>query len=299
MLARAAGFDSPLVKKARKITPQEEAEVEDSATSPIQTPEHWMHADYWMRAEKAEKMLELVKRVKPDFQKLQTRPKLMAVLKRKLINNLRVPTASNPSFHLYREVDLMTAQQARSVFFDLVKKGPFLRGKSIYYNFEADMPDTMTKWFCLEERRENGIGQAMMRSHGSVLVMARPPFLIEHQTHDEAEGIKMTAGIMTLNCRGVPRFAQPPSPENDSPEAARERQKLADRDLSVAWSLVKRLAERGTCHLDRHWFLTMAEKFGAEWKSYLTEDCDMDPDTSDFEEVLEVDSEAEAGPAEE
>ena len=245
-----------------------------------------------MRMEKAERLLNLVRRVKPTDMTLSIRPKLMAVIKRKLMNQLRVPTRGNPSFHLYRDVDLMTAQAAKSVFFDLKKKGPFLRGKSIYYNFETDSNQVMKSWFALEERRDTGMGHALLRSHGSVLVMARPPMLVEHQCHDEAEGIKISCGVMTLNCRGVPRFAPPPAPELDTPAAAKERQLAAERDLNMAWRLVQLLAERGTCTLDRHWYYALAERFDNSWLSYLTEECDLSPDTSDGE-VIEENSEEE------
>ena len=248
-------------------------ELMETATSPMGTPEHLKHEDYNMRAERAEKLLNLVRRVKPSDLRLSTRTKTMAVLQRKLLNQLRVPTSANPSFHLYREVDLLTAQAAKSVFFDLKKKGPFLRGKIVYYNFETDSNSVMKEWFALEKRRENGVGQAMLRNHGQVLVMARPPFLVEHMTHDEAEGLKMTCGLMTLNCRGVPRFAPPPPPDEDTPQLAKQRAELADQDLAFAWGLIQQLAQRGECELDRNWFFCLRERFGPTWLSYLS-DCE-------------------------
>lgn len=257
----------------------ESAAMKESATSPMPSPEH---PDYMMRPERAEKLLNLVRRKKWDDLTLSRRPKLLAVLKRKLLNQLRVPTASNPTFHLYREVDLMTAQAAKSVFFDLKKSGPFLRGKSVYLNFETDSNEVLRKWFALENMRNNGFGQGMMRSHGSVLVMARPPLLVEHQQHDEAEGIKMTSGMMTLSCTGVPRFAPPPPPEEDTPEAAQLRVEMADRDLEEAWLLVREIAHRETCPLDRRWYFSLAEKFGREYLSYLSDQEGMD---SEVEEV--------------
>ena len=255
-------------KRMQSVTPRAEPSMTESATSPMPSPEH---PDYMMRPERAEKLLNLVRRKKPGEMELSNRLKLMAVLKRKLLNQLRVPTSSNPSFHMYREVDLMTAQAAKSVFFDLRRSGPYLRGKSIYWNFETDCNLTMRRWFSLEERRVTAVGHAVMRSHGQVLVMARPPMLVEHQTHDEAEGIRLTAGMMTLNCRGIPRLAPPPLPENDSEEEAKRRQEAADKDLEVAWGLVKELAERGSCKLDRHWFFSLADRYGACWRSYLSD----------------------------
>ena len=290
------GFNSPAAKKQRSRTEDtEEASRAEIATSPIRTPEQAFHPDYNMSAFRAQKLLELCRRSKatdPERLKLSTRPKMLAVIKRKLINQLRVPTASNPSYHLYRELDLLTAQAARSAFFDLKQIGPFLRGKSVYHNYETDSCEMMKKWFALEERRGNGMGQAMMRSHGQVLVMARPPFLIEHQTHDEAEGIRMTAGILTLNCRGVARFAPPPAPEMDTPEQAAKRQQLADKDLDFAWSLVKLLAERETCRLDHHWYEELAERFGRRWLSYLSDREGSDSESS--VQKLEENSDSEA-----
>ena len=235
------------------------------ATSPhlemrVKTPEEQKHAFFNLSYDKAEALLLRTKRKDTE---LSTRSKILSVLKRKLVNQLRVPTSSNPSFHIYREVDLLHAQAAKSVFWDFKRTGPTKKGKNVYYNWESDDNETIGKWFKLEERRENGIGQAMMRNKGQVLVMARPPFLVEHQENEEAEGIKMTAGLLTLNCRGVARFAPPPPSDQDSPEDQQEREAAAHRDEEYAWSLVKSFALRGEV-MDPHWYRALDRKFPGE-----------------------------------
>ena len=292
------GLESPRqAKKARSAasTPDLSTTAEMSTSPhqlvrPYHTPEEQKHKYFNMRADRAEALLNLVRRRQKDDIEQPTRNKVMAVLKRKLINQLRVPTRANASFHLYREVDLVTCQAAKSVFFDLKRTGPFLRGNSSYYNFETDDHAVMRQWFSLQLPRTNGIGHAMMRSHGQVLVMARPPFLIEHQSNEEeAEGLKLTAGIMTLNCRGTPRYAPPPPPEEDSAALRLERKAAADRDLEVAWSLVMELAEKGSCKLDPHWYLTLGQKFGRTWLSYLSDQEGMDSEPGEAENSEEED----------
>ena len=294
------GFDSPAPHSKQPVSRSEETrQVTDAASSPHAevrpkyTPEEQKHRFFNMRNDQVESLLYRVRRPKNDDIDHATRPKTIAVLKRKLINQLRIPTRSNPSFHLYREVDLMTPNAAKAIFWDLKRSGPHLRGKSLYYNWETDDPKVIKQWFSLQDRRKNGIGQAMMRSHGQVLVMARPPFLAEHQSNEEAEGLKVTCGVMTLNCRGVPRFAPPPDPEEDSPNAAEERKKRADEDTAWAWELVKELAERGSCDLDRHWYYALSERFGATWLSYLTEAIDSSPSESELPEHQNSASETE------
>ena len=297
-----SGFQSPNGRKKRASSrdptppPTPEPEMTDRACSPHAqvrpkyTPEADKHAYFNMRADRAESLLMLVRRPRNDDLQKSTRPKTLAVLKRKLMTQLRVPTRSNPSFHLYREVDILPGQAAKSIFFDIPRTGPVLRGNSVYYNWETDNHELMAKWFALHERRKNGIHHAMMRSHGMLLVMARPPLLVEHQSNEEADGIKLTCGVMTLHCRGVPRFAPPPPPDLDNPQEAALRQQRADKDLAVAWELVKELAERETCHLDRHWYYSLAERFGRTWLSYLTEAID----TSESDEPADLEnSEAE------
>ena len=97
----ASGFESPAQKRQRSVVNDESAAMKESATShatsPMPSPEH---PDFMMRPERAEKLLNLVRRKKWDDLTLSRRPKLLAVLKRKLLNQLRVPTASNPTFHL-------------------------------------------------------------------------------------------------------------------------------------------------------------------------------------------------------
>ena len=282
-------------KRIRSPEPEASSQVAEAACSPMErvkpywTPEAEKHALYNMRADRAEAMLNLVRRNRKDDITLSTRVKAIAVIKRKLINQLRVPTRANSHYHLFRELDLVHVQAAKSIFFDMKKIGPTLRGSSVYYNFETDDHQVMKRWFALEERRPNGIGHAMMRCHGQVLVMARPPFLIEHQSNDEAEGLKMTAGMMTLNSRGVPRFAPPPAAEFDTEEAAQERQRKADADVQVAWSLVAELATRGGCALDRHWYLSLAERFDKSWLSCLS---DHEGQSSDASAVNSTDEEA-------
>ena len=178
---------------------------------PKYTPEEEKHKFFNMREDRAEAMLRMVRRPKNDDIQHSTRPKTLAVIKRKLMNQLRVSTRSNPSFHLFREIELLTVQAAKSIFFDLARKGPFVRGRSVYYNWETDSNEEMKKWFSLHERRPAGVGHGILRSHGQVLVMARPPMLVEHQSNEEAEGIKITCGVMTLSSHGVARFAPPPA----------------------------------------------------------------------------------------
>ena len=261
---------------------------------PKYTPEEEKHKFFNMREDRAEAMLRMVRRPKNDDIQHSTRPKTLAVVKRKLMNQLRVPTRSNPSFHLFREIELMTVQAAKSIFFDLTRKGPFVRGRSVYYNWETDSNEEMKKLFSLHERRPAGVGHGILRSHGQVLVMARPPMLVEHQSHEEAEGIKITCGVMTLSSHGVARFAPPPDPDSDTPEAAKERAARAAVDTAQAWELMKELAERGTSTMDRHWFYSLAQRFGSTWMSYLTEEIDSGPEeTADEEEPEDVNSEPE------
>ena len=81
----------------------------------------------------------------------------------------------------------MHIQAAKSIFFDLNRTGPTVKGKSVYYNWETDSNATMKAWFALHERRPKGVGQAILRSHGQILVMARAPLLVEHQSNEEAD----------------------------------------------------------------------------------------------------------------
>ena len=266
-------------------------DVHEAGTSPHQkvkpehTPDEEKHKWFNMRADKAEALLDMC--YKSDVE-LSKRTKIVAVLKRKLAASLLVPTSNNASFHIFKEVELVTAQATRAIFFDLTRTGPTKRGSSVYYNFETDSCNLMRKWFSLEERRENGLGMAMLRNKGQVLVMARPPFLVEHMSNEEAECVKMTAGLMTLNCRGIPRFAPPPPANQDSEEDQKERQRAADAHLTYAWFLIKEMAERG-CQLDRHWYYSLASRFGRTWLSYLS-----DEDASESEEgSQEVEEEEE------
>ena len=270
-----AGFDSPPPAKTQRVT-----EMADSAVSPHQqvrpkyTPEEEKHKLYNMKADRAEAMLNLVRRARKDDLEYSTRGRAIAVVKRKLMNQIRIPTRSRPTFHLYRELDLMTCQAAKSIFFDLKRTGPTRRGKAVYYNFETDSLEVMRAWFKLEERRPTGMGNSLMRGDGSVLVMARPPMLeVEHQSHDEAEGIKITCEIMTLNSRGVPRFAMSIEEEEieEELEERRDRLALAKRDTEFAFKLVCDLAELGSCKLDPNWYRTLAKKFGPTWLSYLSD----------------------------
>ena len=307
----AAGFESPsdATRRSSKRPASEPAtpkQVEERGCSPHAqvrpkyTPEEEKHRYFNMREDRAEAMLRLVRRPRNDDIQFPTRLKHLAVVKRKLINQLRVPTRSNPSFHLYREVDLMSCQASKSVFFDLTRRGPTCRGKSVYYNWETDSNAEIKKWFNLNERRAKGVGQAMLRSHGQVLVMARAPFLVEHQSNEEAEGLKLTCGIMTLHCRGTPRFAPPPDPETDTPDAMAARQQRAEEDTEFAWSLMKELAERGSCTLDRHWYYSLADRYGSTWLSYLTEEMCSSDTEGDFaipEEAENSPDEQEADPA--
>ena len=245
----------------------------DAKTSPHMpmrpvTPEEKKHDLFDMAYDKAEALLLRTKRKDTE---VSTRSKILAVLKRKLINQLKVPTSANPQFHLYREIDLLHPQAAKSIFWDFKRHGPTRKGKNIYLNWECDDNQTIGNWFRLEEMRENGIRQAMMRNKGQVLVMVRPPMLVEHQDNPEAEGIKMTAGLMTLNCRGIPRFAPPPPAETDTPEDQTEREAAAARDEECAWALVKEYAMRGE-HMDRHWYRALDQKYpGEEFLHFIQE----------------------------
>ena len=296
------GFESPHHVSKRSRTgqatpPSSPAETTDRACSPHAevkpktTPEEDKHRFFNLRADRVESLLMRVRRPRNDDIQMSTRTKTLSVVKRKLMNQLRVPTRSNPSFHLYREIELMHPNAAKSIFWDLQRSGPFLRGNSVYYNWETDDNETMRQWFALHERRAAGIGHGILRSHGQVFVMARPPFLAEHQSNEEAEGVRITCGIMTLNSRGGVRFAPPPDPEMDTPEAAKERRERAEVDTKMAWTLVKSLAERGSCDLCRNWYYSLAERFGSEWLSYLTEAIDT---TDDDEDPPEVNSDEEA-----
>ena len=62
---------------------------------PYHTPEEQKHKYFNMRADRAEALLNLVRRRQKDDIEQPTRNKVMAVLKRKLINQLRVPTRAN------------------------------------------------------------------------------------------------------------------------------------------------------------------------------------------------------------
>ena len=46
------------------------------------------------------------------------------------------------------------------------------------------------------------------------------------------------------------------------------------------------LAERESCTLDRHWYFSLAERYGARWRSYLS-----DQEGNDSEEIDEENSE--------
>ena len=272
--------DKNVAKRKSISQPPTPPQAEDRACSPHAqvrpkyTPEAEKHSYFNMREDRAEALLRLVRRPRNDDIQMSTRPKTLAVLKKRLMNQLRVPTRSNPSFHLYREVELMHIQAAKSIFFDLKRTGPTVRGKSVYYNWETDSNATMKAWFALHERRPKGVGQAILRSHGQILVMARAPLLVEHQSNEEAEGIRLTCGVMTLHCSGVARFAPPPDQEVDTPEALKVRQERAEEDTLFAWGLIKELAERGTTDMDRHWYYSLSERFGKTWLSYLTEEID-------------------------
>ena len=258
----------------------------DTGTSPHldvrpSTPLDKKHAILNLSLEKAEALLQRTRRKDTE---LSTRSKIIAVLKKKLINQLKVPTSANPSFHLYREVDLLHTQAAKSVFWDFTRTGPTKKGKNLYYNWECDSNETIGQWFKLEERRENGIGQAMMRNKGQVLVMARPPLLVEHQENEETEGVKLTAGLMTLNCRGVARFAPPPPPEENTADDQAAREAAAARDEEYAWGLAKAYALRGEV-MDRHWYRVLHQKFpDVGFLTWLMESSDEETDSAEATE---------------
>ena len=251
------------------------------------TPEEQKHEFYDMDAGKANWLLHRANR---DGMQHSSRARAISVIKRKLRNQLLTPTSGNPSFHLFREIDLLSVTACKSIFWDFEKKhGPTRRYGTIYTNWEATNNSTLKSWFRLDEKRELGCGQAMLRNKGQVLVMARLPCLVEHQESEECDGIKITCGLMTLNCKGVPRFAPPPPEHEDSPEDQEERMAAAARDEAFAWTLAKEMADRG-CNMDKHWYHQLARRYGKEYLHYMT---DSEEEESEVEE--KADSDASAG----
>ena len=137
----------------------------------LPTPDEERHKWYNMRADKAEALLDLCYKSDVTF---SSRLKIMSIIKRKLLNALVVPTSGNATFHIYKEVDVITCQAARAIFFALKRIGPVKRHQTVSYHFESESNDLMKSWFGLEERRENGIGQAMLRNKGQVSASSRP-----------------------------------------------------------------------------------------------------------------------------
>ena len=140
------------------------------------------------------------------------------------------------------------------MFFDFKRTGPIRRGNLIYYNWECDSLEEMRNWFRLEEKRDRGLGMAMLRQKLQVLVMARPPLLIEHCEGPETELLKVTCGLMTLNCKAVVRFARAPAESTSADDTARLA--AATRDEDYAWSLIKEMVERGV-KMDTMWYVTL------------------------------------------
>ena len=94
----------------------------DAGTSPHQevkparTPEALRHKWFDMDVKKAEFLLDLSHRSDLPDQSFSDRGKLLAIIKRKLINQLLVPTSgAKASYHLWREIEPIKRNAAKSV----------------------------------------------------------------------------------------------------------------------------------------------------------------------------------------
>ena len=244
----------------------------------------------FLRLTEEEAEIVLSRSWRPNVE-LCTRGRILRIIAKKVRNRLLVPTKANALYHLYIEIDLLTYQAARSIFFDWTRWNPvFTAGsRTVRVSFAARTHHHTATFLRLHDGHEMGIGPGIFRKRGQTFVMALPPILAEHTSNDETEGITLSCSIMTLHCNGTYRFKTPTATEQETAEEKEEREAAEAVAVDYAWEMVAKKV-RMTCGngMDPRWIKTLAAKTGdKEWEDYLSTGDEMSDDSSEESERSE------------
>ena len=200
-----------------------------------------------------------------------TKIRIVNIFRSKIISKLKVATGggSTTGSHLHRvEIDPVNHFAAKCLLFDLPRQGPKQKGQTVRYNWQvaarspqltarnpwptAHNPQpallpaaqvTVEQQWMLEkllslETTRLGKGKALdaavMRKRGAVMVMAIPPFLVEHRDNgDDQMQLVLSFYHLELNRYGVIHW--PPAPIYDSQEEYSTVEAAAWQQLYRLW----------------------------------------------------------------
>jgi len=130
----------------------------------------------FLRLTEEEAEMVLSRSWRPNVE-LCTRGRILRIIAKKVRDRLLVPTKANARYHIYIEMDLLTYQAARSIFFDWTRWNPvFTAGsRTVRVSFAARTHHHTATFLRLHDGHEMGIGPGIFRKRGQTFVMGAHP----------------------------------------------------------------------------------------------------------------------------